>query len=86
METIFVYGGFIVTGGKLDNGTPWQGVRLLLGELKEDQSKPMTAIAAKGVYSDSLIGTLSRLPAGSRVKITACDLRGRIMNIMPVKG
>ena len=85
MDKIYIFGGFVVTGGTLDDGKPWQGFRLLLAELKPGQTKPMTAISAKGVYSDSLAGTLSRLPLGSRVKIAACDLRGRVVDIQPVK-
>lgn len=84
---MYIYGGYIITGGFLDDAhtKPWQGVRLLLAELREGQSIPITALSVKGVYSDSMIGTLAGLPIGVKVTIN-CDLRQRVTDITPVKG
>lgn len=85
MAKVYVYGGYIVTGGKLDNGTPWQGVRVLLAETSAERPVPMTALSAKAAYSDSLVGSLARLPLHSKVCVVA-DLNGKISDITPFKG
>ena len=49
MAKTYIYGGYIVTGGNLDNGSPWQGVRVLLAETSAERPTPMTAISANGL-------------------------------------
>ena len=85
MAKTYIYGGYIVTGGNLDNGSPWQGVRVLLAETSAERPTPMTAISAKAVHTPELVNVLARLPLHSKVCVSA-ELSGRITDITPVKG
>ena len=67
---MFLYGGYILTGGKLDNGNPWKGIVLMLAEKRDDQEFPFFAQCVKGLYSDSLVKACQSLPIGCPVSVS----------------
>ena len=67
---MFIYGGFIRTGGTLDNGKPWQGLQIMLAEVRETGQRPMFARCYKGIPTDSLIAMLQRIPSDSPVDVS----------------
>lgn len=67
---MFIYGGFIRTGGTLNNGKPWYGVQIMLAEVRESSEMPMSVRCFKGIPTDSLFSTLSHIPANSPVDVT----------------
>lgn len=62
----YVYGGYLSTGGTLENGAKWSGFSVLLGELPEGSNVPMfgRACSASG-KNEELEETLSDLDIGS---------------------
>lgn len=91
---MFIYGGYIQTGGMLDNNQPWQGVQIMLAEVRDPQKPPMTASCFKGVPSDSLMQSLYNIHIGTPVEVnftlTGNDRQGnpvfKVSEITPVKG
>lgn len=67
MEKMYIYGGYILTGGKLQDGRPWQGVNVMLAELKPGNAEPVFATVCKASRADSIMGTLESLAIGSCV-------------------
>lgn len=47
VDNLYVFGGFIVTGGKLDNGNPWEGMRMCIGKIPNPKAAPVTAKTVK---------------------------------------
>ena len=33
LDNLYIFGGFIITAGKLDNGNPWEGMRIMIGKI-----------------------------------------------------
>ena len=58
METMYVFGGYILTGGKLQNGNPWQGVNVMLAEVKADGKGGYNAPRLSLVYSRQAVWTV----------------------------
>ena len=81
---MYIYGGYILTGGKLDDGTLWQGINLLFGELPQSGDLPLTGMIGKARRSEELLKVLSNLPIGCPVDVL-CDLRGKVTQISVVK-
>lgn len=72
-KTIFIFGGFILTGGTFTDKTtnkqvPWKGITLLVSEVVDGQM-PVKAEAMKAWYSDSLVDHLRHIAPGSVVKL-----------------
>lgn len=49
--SLYRFGGYIKTGGKLNDGTPWNGVRVLLAKVKNPDDVPVTAISVKAAVN-----------------------------------
>ena len=81
---MYIYGGYLLTGGKLDDGTPWQGINLLFGEIPQNAEEPLSGMIGKARRTDSMMQTLSTLPIGCPVEVV-CDLRGKVTGINVVK-
>lgn len=81
---MYIYGGYLLTGGKLDDGTPWKGINLLFGEVRKEGDEPLTGMIGKARRSDELLQVLSTLPIGCPVDVL-CDLRGKVTQISVVK-
>lgn len=51
MENTYIYGGFIQTGGKLQDGTPWAGINIMIARHQVDEKGtnilPVCATIAK---------------------------------------
>lgn len=47
IDNLYIFGGFIVTSGKLDNGKPWDGMRIMIGKIPNIQTAPQTAKTVK---------------------------------------
>lgn len=83
MNPVYVYGGFILTAGTLDNGNSWQGVNIMLAEVKPTSdggyTSPMVAYVYKASRSDSIMDFLNNTPLGEFVHVyfTAPDSKGK---------
>ena len=59
MENTYVYGGFIQTGGKLSDGTPWAGINIMIARNQVDEPganiKPVCSTIAKARYDSELL-------------------------------
>lgn len=64
---MFIYGGFILTGGNLDNGKAWRGISVMLAERRDGEDFPFFATVCKGVLSDSLVKSCKEIPLGTAV-------------------
>lgn len=78
----FVYGGYVVTGGKFDDGREWTGVCVMLAPLYGGAQRPCTAKVYKG--KASLIEQARSISIGSFVT-PVCDMSGRIIGINVVE-
>ena len=58
METMYVFGGYILTGGKLQNGNPWQGVNVMLAEVKADGKGGYNSPVVARVFKSHLFSHL----------------------------
>lgn len=86
MENTYIYGGFIRTGGNLQDGTPWEGINILVARHKVDEKgngiKPVVSTIAKARYDEELINTLVNLRPGALVDIYF-DERGKVAFFKP---
>lgn len=93
METMYVFGGYIFTGGMLQNGKPWQGVNVMLAEVKGDGkggfNAPVVARVFKASRLDSLVSVIKSLKYGDFVHayFSAPDNDGKskLIHLDPVK-
>lgn len=76
MDNLYIYGGFLFTGGKLDNGKPWHGYSVLLGPIRSIEDTPLKGEAFKA-RSDSLLDVLKKTPLGFPVEVFF-DKDGRV--------
>lgn len=81
---VYTYGGYVICGGKLDNGSPWKGFRILLASIPENGGFPMGFEVGKMTYKDDAEQFLRGLRIGSKLDVT-CDLKGRVTGLAPVK-
>lgn len=79
---MYVYGGYILTAGKLDNGNPWKGINVLLGEIRSADDYPLKGDAYKARRDDELLKKLMALPVGCPVDVYF-DHNTRIVYIAP---
>ena len=82
--TMYVYGGYILTGGKLDDGKPWEGINVLLGEIRDLGDLPLKGIVVKAKRSEDLLIKLRSFSFGCPVDALA-DFNGRLVSISAVK-
>lgn len=59
---LYIFGGYIKTGGILQDGNPWEGLRILLGQTSEVNKKPVTAVSVKA--DKSVLSQISQLVPG----------------------
>lgn len=67
---MWIYGGYILTGGKLDNGQPWKGINIMIAEKRDKDEFPFFAQCVKGLYSDALVAACQDIPIGCPVKVS----------------
>lgn len=88
MENKFIYGGYILTGGTLDNGKAWQGVNVMLAQVHGDKA-PTYATVVKAPRTDSLLSLLRGLAIGQPVQafFSLPDTNGKVklVELRPVK-
>lgn len=77
MPNLYIYGGFLFTGGKLDDGKPWKGLSVLLGPIRDVEDTPLKGQACKARQSESLIEALKSIPLGFPVE-AFFDIDGRV--------
>lgn len=78
----YVFGGYVQTGGKFDDGREWSGVVVMLAPLFKDATKPNTAKVYKG--RSTLIDVVRQLTPG-QIVAPVCDMTGRIVGINVVE-
>lgn len=84
MNNTYIFGGYILTGGTLENGTPWQGVNILLARYDADKLNPVSSTIAKAKRDDSLVEVLGTLHFGDLVTVYF-DERGKVALFNPIK-
>lgn len=83
MNNTYIFGGYILTGGNLENGTPWQGVNIQLARYDADKP-PVSSTIAKAKRDDSLLEVLGTLRPGDLVTVYF-DERGKVALFNPIK-
>lgn len=78
----YVFGGYVQTGGKFDDGREWSGVLVMLAPLYRGAAKPNTAKIYKG--RNSILDMVKALEIG-QIVAPACDMTGRIIGINEVE-
>lgn len=78
----YVYGGYVQTGGKFDDGREWSSVLVMLAPIYGNAIKPNTAKVYKG--RASILEDVKALEIGQFVA-PACDMTGRIIGINVVE-
>lgn len=84
MNNHYIYGGFVKCGGKLDNGKPWSGFRVLLARVGADGKAGTTAIIGKASCTDSMTDVLLHTALGTVVEVYFDDC-GRVSVLSPIK-
>lgn len=84
MNNSYIFGGYILTGGILENGSPWQGVNILLARYDADKPAPVSSTIAKAKREDSLVEVLGTLNPGDLVTVYF-DERGKVALFNPIK-
>lgn len=83
MQNLFIFGGYVFTGGTLSDGKPWQGMRILLAPVKDVKELPVKAEACKASRTDSLVEIVKKLSPGQPVT-AYFDMNGRCIEIRPL--
>lgn len=83
----YIFGGFILTAGTLEDGNTWEGVNILIARPKGDNGElpPVSSTIVKAKRSDDLLNTLVALRPGAVVTIYF-DERGKVALFQPLKG
>lgn len=81
--SVYRFGGYLLTGGKLDNGNPWEGINILIGECKDENTPPVSGLIAKARREDSILEALGKLRAGEFVDLDF-DIRAKVTRISSV--
>lgn len=88
MENKFIYGGFVLTGGNLADGTPWTGINVMLAQVRGDKL-PTYATCVKASRTDSMLSLLRGLAIGQPVQayFSLPDTNGKVklVELRPVK-
>lgn len=85
MNTKYIYGGYILTAGVLDNGNAWQGINIFYGECKNGNAPFIGKIAKarRQKNDDPLVEVLQSLEIGEFIDII-CTPDGKVVDIRPV--
>lgn len=81
MNLKYIYGGYVLTAGTLDNGNPWQGVNIFYGECRNGNA-PYVGKIAKARREDHIVDTLQTLEIGEFVDLI-CTPDGKVVDIRP---
>lgn len=81
---MYIYGGYILTGGKLDNGKPWEGINILFAEVESAEDLPLSGMIGKARRDEELLKQLMSMPIGCPCEVS-CDLRGKVTSISTSK-
>lgn len=84
MNNTYIFGGYILTGGTLENGNPWQGVNILLARYDADRDLPVSSTIAKAKREDSLVKVLGTLHSGDLATVYF-DQTGKVALFNPIK-
>lgn len=76
----YMYGGYIMVGGKLDNGKPWNGFRILLAPLDSSGKVGWKTSVVKASYTDDFNDKLADMELGSIVS-AYFDENGRCVQL-----
>lgn len=80
MNNLYIFGGYVFTGGTLSDGKPWQGMRIMLAPVKEANQLPVKADACKASRTDSLVEIVKKLSPGQPVTVYF-DMNGRVIEL-----
>ena len=88
MNNLFIFGGYVLTGGTFTDKNsgrvvPWQGGVALLAPVQDAKELPTLGKIAKFRRSDSLISKFSALSIGEPVT-AFFDMDGRLVDISPL--
>lgn len=88
MGAIYVFGGYILTGGsftdkRTGNNVPWVGGVALLAPVNDSKDTPQMGKIAKFRRNDTLISKLSALTSGEPCQ-ASFDMDGRLVDISPI--
>ena len=83
MNNLYIFGGYVFTGGTLKDGRPWLGMRILLAPVKEANQVPVKADSCKAPRTDSLVEIVKKLTPGQPV-IAYFDQNGRVIELRPL--
>lgn len=83
MNESYIYGGYILTGGTLDNGKNWQGINIMFATVRNGR-EPVRAEIGKASRLDSILAVLENLTPGTPVEIACAPGTGKITMIRPV--
>lgn len=81
MENLYIFGGYILTAGKLDNGEGWEGVNVMLAPIRKHGDSPVISYVYKASRKNRFVtDMLSELVPGAEVIATfgAPDFKGRV--------
>lgn len=84
METMYIFGGYILTGGTLQDGNPWKGVNILLAECKPSKNGgynlPVVGFVAKASRLDHILDVCQNTTPGTYVHayFSAPDHNGKV--------
>lgn len=84
MNNTYIFGGYILTGGALDNGIPWQGVNIMLARYDANKPNPVSSTIVKAKRDDSIMEVLGTLHFGDLVTVYF-DERGKVALFNPSK-
>lgn len=83
MSPVYVYGGYVLTGGTLDNGNSWQGINIMLAEVRPiingGFTSPMVAFCARASRLEDIMTFVNNTSPGGLVHayFSAPDHNGR---------
>lgn len=84
MNESYIFGGYILTGGTLQNGNPWKGINIMFAVIR-DGREPVRAQIGKASRLDSILEVVKKLAPGTPVEIACAPDTGKITMIRPVK-
>lgn len=84
MNNTYIFGGYILTGGTLENGSPWQGINILIARHDPDKPAPVSSTIAKARRDDDLVEVLGTLHPGDLTTVLF-DERGKVALFNPIK-
>lgn len=83
MNETYIFGGYILTGGTLENGKAWQGINIMFATVRNGR-EPVRAEIGKASRLDSILEVVQNLTPGTPVEIFCAPGTGKITSIRPV--